>query len=85
MFQDFLTFYLNKAKYELIENGKVYYGEISELRGVWATGKTIEECRKNLLEIIEGWVILRLRKNLSIPNFKIPYKKISFNRVYAKA
>ena len=84
MFQEFLTSYLKKAKYELIEKGKIFYGEIPELKGVWATGKTLEECRKNLLETLEGWVILRLRKNLPIPNFKIPYKKISLNKVYAK-
>ncbi len=85
MFQEFLTSYLNKTKYELIDKGKTYYGEIPELRGVWATGKTLEECRENLLETLEGWVILRLRKNLPIPNFKIPFKKLSEDKVYAKA
>jgi predicted RNase H-like HicB family nuclease len=84
MFQEFFNHYLNKAKYELIDRGKLYYGEISELKGVWATGKTLEECRKNLLETLEGWVILRLKKNLPIPNFKIPYKKISSTKIYAK-
>lgn len=84
MLQEFLIFYLNKAKYELIEDGKTYYGEIPELRGVWATGKTLEECRKNLLETLEGWVILRLKKNLPIPNFRIPSKRISLNKVYVK-
>ena len=85
MFQEFLFFYLNKAKYELIEQEKTYYGEIPELKGVWATGKTLEECRRNLLETIERWVILRLKKDLPIPNFKIPCKKISYSRkVYVK-
>ncbi len=84
MFQEFLIYYLNKARYELIDEGKTYYGEIQGLKGVWATGKTLEECRKNLLETLEGWVILRLRKNLPIPNFKIPSKRFSLNRVYAK-
>ncbi|PIR07376.1 HicB family protein [Candidatus Jorgensenbacteria bacterium CG_4_10_14_0_8_um_filter_39_13] len=84
MFQEFLNFYLNRAKYELIDEGKIFYGEISELKGVWATGKNLEECRKNLLETLEGWTLLRLRKNLAIPNFKIPYKKLSLNKVHAK-
>ena len=82
MFQEFLNFYLNKAKYELINEGKTYYGEISELRGVWATGKTLEGCRINLLETLEGWALLRLKKNLSIPNFHIPYKKVPIGKVY---
>jgi len=75
MIQDYISNYLNKAKYELIDNGKRFYGEIKELRGVWATGKTLEECRQNLLTSLEGWIVLRLKKNLPIPNFKIPGSK----------
>ena len=40
------------------------------LKGVWAIGGTLEECRQNLLSAIEGWVIIRLQKNLPIPGFK---------------
>jgi len=72
MIQDYIENYLNKAKYEMIDGGKKFYAEIKDLRGVWATGKTLEECRNNLAETIEGWLILRLKKNLDIPNFKIP-------------
>lgn len=35
---------LRRAKYEIIEDEELYYGEVSELPGVWATGKTLEEC-----------------------------------------
>ena len=83
MFQEFLMEYLSKARYELIEKGKTYYGEISELKGVWATGKTLEQCRQNLLDTLEGWVLLRIKKNLSVPNFKIPLKKMPIEKVYA--
>ena len=58
---------LAKARYEIIRDGEPYYGEVPDLRGVWATGKTLEECRKNLSDVIEGWIIVRLRKGLSIP------------------
>ena len=77
MIQSYILHYLNKAKYEMIEDGKKFYAEIKDLRGVWATGKTLEECRNNLVSSLEGWLILRLRKNLSIPNFKIPNYKMS--------
>lgn len=40
---------------------------LPELQGVWATGKTLEECRKNLEEVIDEWIIIRLRKGLTIP------------------
>lgn len=84
MFQEYLNFYLNKAKYELIDEGKTYYGEIPDLKGVLATGKTLEECRNTLAEVLEGWVLLRLKNNLPIPDFKIPIRKFSSDRIYAK-
>ena len=64
----------------MIDDGKRFYAEIKGLRGVWAVGKTLEECRSNLLSAIEGWLILRLKKNLPIPNFKIPRGNISISR-----
>ena len=71
MIQNYISNYLNKAKYELIDGGRNFYAEIKELRGVWATGKTLEECRENLVSSLEGWLILRFKKNLPVPNFKI--------------
>ena len=58
---------LNRAKYEIIEDEEPYYGEVPELEGVWATGKTLEECRRNLAEVIDGWLVVRLRRGLDIP------------------
>lgn len=72
MLQDYISTYLKKARYELLDDGKRFYAEIKALRGVWATGKTLEECRENLASTLEGWIIFRLRRNLPIPNFKIP-------------
>jgi predicted RNase H-like HicB family nuclease len=67
MLTEYIEAALSKAKYELIEDEEPYYGEVPELEGVWATGKTLEECRKNLVEVIDGWIIVRLRKGLPIP------------------
>ena len=59
---------LEHAKYEIIDDEEPYYGEIPELQGVWASGKTLEECRKNLEEVIDEWIIIRLRNGLPIPS-----------------
>ena len=67
MLTEYIAAALSKAKYEMIEDEEPYYGEVPELEGVWATGKTLEECRKNLVEVIDGWIIVRLRKGLPIP------------------
>ncbi len=58
---------LSHARYEIIEDKNPYYGEVPELPGVWATGPTLEECRKNLIDVIEGWIIVRLKRGLPIP------------------
>jgi len=67
MLTEYIEAALSKAKYEMIEDEEPYYGEVPELEGVWATGKTLEECRKNLVEVIDGWILVRLRKGLPIP------------------
>lgn len=67
MLVEYIEEALKKAHYDLIDNPEPYYGEIKKLTGVWATGKTLEQCRRNLAEVIEGWIIVRLRKGLSIP------------------
>jgi predicted RNase H-like HicB family nuclease len=67
MFAEYIRAALSKATYEIIEDEEPFYGEIPELRGVWAIGKTLEECRENLKGVIEGWIALRLRLGLAIP------------------
>ncbi len=68
MILEYINAALEKAKYEIIEDDEPYYGEVPGLKGVWATGKNLEECRRNLAETIEGWIILRLKKGLPIPS-----------------
>ena len=58
---------LSHAWYEIIEDKTPYYGEVPELAGVWAKGLTLDECRKNLVDVIESWIIVRLRRGLPIP------------------
>jgi len=58
---------LKRARYEIIDDEEPYYGEVAELTGVWATGKSLEECRNTLKEVIEGWIILSIKKGLPIP------------------
>ncbi len=58
---------LENARYEIIDDEKPYYGEVPKLDGVWGSGNTLEECRQNLEEVIDEWVLVRLTKGLSIP------------------
>ena len=67
MLLEYIQEALDRARYELIDDEEPYYGEVRELPGVWATGKSLEECRRNLREVIEGWIIVRLQKGLPVP------------------
>jgi predicted RNase H-like HicB family nuclease len=59
MFSEYVDKAIRKATYELIEDG-TYFGEIPGFDGVWGNGKTIEECRSDLIDSLEGWLILGL-------------------------
>jgi predicted RNase H-like HicB family nuclease len=52
-----LTHYINtamhKATYELLEVG-TFYSEISHCPGVWANAATLEACRDDLQDTLEG-------------------------------
>ncbi len=67
MLMEYIEEALRKAHYEIIDDEEPFYGEVKELKGVWATGKTLEECRNNLKEVIEGWIIVSIKKGLQIP------------------
>ena len=67
MLRDYIQAALRHAHYEFIEDDEPFYGEVPELKGVWATGETLEACRDNLESTIEGWLLVRLSRNLSVP------------------
>ncbi len=68
MISNYIQAALNHAKYDIIDDEEPYYGEIPPLQGVWASAKTLEKCREILIEVLEGWIILRIRNNQSIPS-----------------
>lgn len=67
MLIEYIEAALKKAHYEIIDDEEPFYGEIPGFKGIWATGKTLEECRKNLKEVLEGWILLSIQKKLPLP------------------
>ncbi|MBZ0255331.1 type II toxin-antitoxin system HicB family antitoxin [bacterium] len=67
MILEYIEEALRRAKYELIDDDEPYYGEIEGVQGVWASGKTLEECRENLKEVLDDWILISIKKNLPIP------------------
>lgn len=71
MLTEYIDEALHRARYELIEDDETpYYGEIPELLGVWASGRTLEACRQELKEVIEGWILISVRRSLDIPRLR---------------
>ena len=58
---------LRLAKYEKLEDDDSIYGEIPVCNGVFANAPTLEECREQLEEVLEEWILFRVYKNLSLP------------------
>ena len=67
MIREYIETALKHAHYEMIEDEDPFYGEVAELQGVWASGKTLEECRDKLATAIDGWILVRVSRGLAIP------------------
>lgn len=67
MLLDYLTAALERAVYDKIEDEEPYYGEIPGIQGVWATGKTLEECRRSLIQALEDWIFFSIYRGHPIP------------------
>ena len=58
---------MRHAKYEILSDG-TYYGEIPGFQGVYADSNSLEECREQLQEVLEGWILLGLRLGHILPS-----------------
>ena len=59
---------MRRAHYEFLPDDEGYFGSVAELPGVWANAATLEECREELQEVLEEWIVLGLRMRHFIPN-----------------
>ncbi len=66
MLTEFILAAIGRAHYELMEDGR-FFGTIKELKGLWADGDTLEQCRENLLDTLEDWLFISIRERMSIP------------------
>jgi predicted RNase H-like HicB family nuclease len=57
---------MRRASYEILDDGS-FYGEIPGFQGVFADAETLEDCREQLREVLEGWIVLGLRLGHALP------------------
>lgn len=74
MLSEYIEKKLRTAKYKLLKDGS-YFGAIPELKGVWANAKNLEDCRKELQEVLEDWLLLKIRSGEIVSGFKIRFDR----------
>jgi predicted RNase H-like HicB family nuclease len=67
MLTDYIRAAMRRAHYEILEDEGTFYGEIPGFDGVWTSSDMLEGCREELEEVLEGWIVLSLSRNLPLP------------------
>jgi len=65
MLTKYLRAAMRGAKYERLEDGG-HYASIPGFEGVWADAGSLEECRDELEEVLEEWLLFRLSRQLPV-------------------
>jgi len=60
---------LERAQYKNLDDG-TWFAEIPGFEGVWANAGTVEECRRELSEVLEEWLVLKIRDHDPIPELE---------------
>jgi hypothetical protein len=60
MLTNYLHHAMRHAHFEIMETGR-FYGSIPGFQGVWSEGASLEECRDELIEVLEAWLVVKLR------------------------
>jgi predicted RNase H-like HicB family nuclease len=58
---------LHHARYEILADDGSFYGEIPVCNGVYANAATLEDCREQLEEVLEEWILFRVSRTLPLP------------------
>ena len=87
-FRKYIIEVLKNAIYEKGESSNVIVAEAPDLPGCFTQGRNFEEARENLIDAIELWVTVGLKKGEKMPvingcriaaDIKVPIKK----KIYA--
>lgn len=66
MITQYIAAAMKQAQFELMENGR-YFATIPACRGCWAEGASIEECRAELPDVLESWLLVGLQFKHTLP------------------
>ncbi|TVM02186.1 MAG: HicB family protein [Candidatus Brocadia sp. WS118] len=79
MLKSYIEAAIKRAEYKKLEDG-TWFGEIPGFQGVWANGEVLEVCRMELIEVLEEWLLLKIKDGDSLPiidGLKISIEKVA--------
>ncbi len=66
MLTEYIEKAMQRAHYEQLEDG-TYFATIPGFAGLWASADTEEGCRKELRDVLEGWILLHVADHTPLP------------------
>jgi predicted RNase H-like HicB family nuclease len=66
MLSEYLQAAMRRAEYKTLEDG-TFFGEIPGFQGVWANTDALEECKVELREVLEEWLLLQIADGNELP------------------
>ena len=67
MIREYISIAMTGAQYETLSDDGSWYGEIPGFQGVYSNAATLEECRIELEEVLEEWLLFSISRNLDVP------------------
>ncbi len=81
MFTNYVAAAMRKAKVEKIDDPLPYFVTIPGFQGVWGQGGTKKEALGDAREVLEEWLLLKVRKQQFVPSVR----KYDLNALLAAA
>ena len=67
MMRKYISAAMRHACYKILPEDESYYGEIPGFDGVWANASNLEDCRDELEEAVEDWILLGVALGHELP------------------
>ena len=66
MLLEYINAALRHAHYGILPDTGRYFGAIPSCPGVYSDADTLEDCREQLREVLDEWILLRVHRNLPL-------------------
>ena len=81
MFTQYVATVMSRAIVEKMNDPLPYFASIPSFEGVWGQGATKKEALAELQEVLEEWILLKVRKQQFVPSVR----RYDLNKLLAAA